>query len=544
MRRRASPLLVPALLAIVLLAASGSASAEVAEIPFGKLVVLADEILVGRVLLVLDVPVETTDEVDDDPQTVPLALVQALEWLKGEPRPRFFWVWGYGTWICDVTHFTAGERALLFLDRGGVADLVTPASFDRLRKATRGEPIRRVAWSGRGRMPLLSIAGRAHAGIWSGEIRLPSALETLPGHDPRYAAFRRFVPLDALRTTIRRQVAELERPRKGTEGLVFQALRRLCDVYIDTRWEEAHQALERAGPAGIAVLWQILGEPDSPLHSAATAALDPYEDDGERLMPALTSEDVAQRRAAARAFEAASWHSWGWSDGVEDARDEAARDPDPEVRRRILRALARDRTIDALPQILAGLRDDSLENRRQAALALRPVAYLADERPAAERKAAEALLLALGEHEQVRLRRAAWETLAEYATAASEKATFAALEDPDSIVRMHAVCTLARFESAESRRVLIALLGHADAWIRRAAAYALGTAKYEAALPQLIKALADKDDGVGALAAWALGELGPKAAAALPALRAIVKRGGDSKRHYDAREALHAIENK
>ena len=54
-----------------------------------------------------------------------------------------------------------GEQALLFLENRGVDDLVTPESVKRLLVATGGAGIRRVAWSGRGYMPVPGAGGTA-----------------------------------------------------------------------------------------------------------------------------------------------------------------------------------------------------------------------------------------------------------------------------------------------------------------------------------------------------------------------------------------------
>jgi len=105
-------------------------------------------------------------------------------------------------------------------------------------------------------------------------------------------------------------------------------------------------------------------------------------------------------------------------------------------------------------------------------------------------------------------------------------------------VRVGAVRALGRL--GEAKR-LIAALASKDAWVRRVAAYTLGLAKIAAGVGPLAKALGDPDELVVRFAIDALGEIGPAAAAAVPALEAVLERPGGKFWEEDVEDALKLI---
>jgi hypothetical protein len=174
-------------------------SAKVAGVSLAELVQLSDEVVVGKVLRVHQV------------SGLRIAEVDVVETLKGQSAiPTLFFL-AQPTWICDITEAEAGETALLFLQKsdGALALESMPPGDGEFRKAPRGfrrqlDRLRRdapffvVAQAGRGHMAVRSVEGQQVATVWTGDVRLPAAVPSLPGPQPEYS-FIRSVPLAALR---------------------------------------------------------------------------------------------------------------------------------------------------------------------------------------------------------------------------------------------------------------------------------------------------------------------------------------------------------
>lgn len=52
-----------------------------------------------------------------------------------------------------------------------------------------------IAWSGRGRMPLRTVRGEKCVTLWTGDVRVPSSLKTIPGPESEYSSFIRSAKL-------------------------------------------------------------------------------------------------------------------------------------------------------------------------------------------------------------------------------------------------------------------------------------------------------------------------------------------------------------
>lgn len=198
-------------------------------------------------------------------------------------------------------------------------------------------------------------------------------------------------------------------------------------------------------------------------------------------------------------------------------------DPDPAARAAAVRALA-DLGPDAVPALLAALAAPTGLARSAATAALRELGSVA---------AAPALARALADPDpRVRQRAARAAEILGPAPAGSplEPALVAALADPDPRVRRDAALALAatgpRSPAAVAR--LLAALTDPDAGVRVAAAAAAATLPAAATpdlVPTLVRDLESPDRYRHLPAVSALARLGPRAAAALPALLAAFRTG-------------------
>ena len=171
---------------IPLLALLGGAHrAEVASIELENLVRLSDLVVVGQVIDVRTVSRGIPD--------LPIAEVRVDTVLKGSPETSRALFVAAGSWTCDTTEAVRGERGLFFLRREPEKEQLRRAVEDAFGP---GELLR-VQWSGRGRMPLRDVDGRAFATYWT-DVVMPRDLENIPGPQREYESFIRSAPLDQL----------------------------------------------------------------------------------------------------------------------------------------------------------------------------------------------------------------------------------------------------------------------------------------------------------------------------------------------------------
>ncbi|MHC4819340.1 MAG: HEAT repeat domain-containing protein, partial [Planctomycetota bacterium] len=410
--------------------------------------------------------------------------------------------------------------------------LEAPAFRKQLKETTGGAPMLLLGFLGRGRMPLEQIEGVEYVGIETWLIRLPPDATTIQGPNPRLAEMDRRVRFDYVRRLIERRLTPLEPPPGEAAATVFKFLEAL-----DTDIAEAHELREELdGEAAVPLLLKLLDNPAFPRRDTVAEALiwaDGPEPDS--LLQGLASKNVARRRAAAFALDAGvRLEIVGPDEPVIEAVRTASADPDPDVRAHTAGVLMRMYELDRLA---AALSDKSPRVRASARQSLLHDADRTqdDDFPFAK---AEAALLAYATDESVDVRREVWELMGYIAGPASRAATLEALADADRVVRVGAVRALGRL--GEAKR-LIAALASKDAWVRRVAAYTLGLAKIEAGVGPLAKALGDPDELVVQFAIDALGEIGPAAAAAVPALEALLERPGGKFWEEDVEDALKLI---
>ncbi len=539
-------MLAIALSLLAVVGAPRSARAEVFEITLGRLATGADEILVGRVTCVVRVDAETPERILEGSGNSKIAQIQVRDWIKGGDRPAVVWIWASGDGCCDTTEATVGETSLFFLDASGLDDLITPAAASRVRAAADGQRVRRVAWSGRGRMPFQTIGEQTYALVRTSTVLLPSEVVTVPGPDPRYAAFIRGAPIESLRAAIARAVAEIGPAGTGSDGEVAKVLRQLHRE-ADLAWFDVQERVDALGVEAIPALMAVVARPESPLREAAALALCCMSDRAGRqaLLSGLKSEDVVVRRGAAFVLDWASTTRDPLTlEGVDRRLMESLGDADPEVRWRMLDVVTVRRFDGILSAVVGALKDGSAEVARHATLALpgvvRTLARTPEERVLLHE--AEAQLQVLVMRKDPVLRRSAWEALEAIGSAASWKDMERDLSDPDVVVRIHATGALARIRSAESSRALLALLGDQDPWVRRAAARSAGLARIPEGIVPLAKALEDPDPIVRAIAVWALGEMGPPAAGAAADLRKFLRSKEGTALTREIEESLQAIE--
>jgi hypothetical protein len=118
-------------------------------------------------------------EVIPSPQ---VATARVLEVWKGNADPEVRYL-ASPTWPCDISQAKVGERVVLFL--------MKPPDW----------PFWAIADSGRGRMPIRDVAGKAYATIYTGDVLLPKGITTIPGAKPKYE-FIRSVELNRLKWSI------------------------------------------------------------------------------------------------------------------------------------------------------------------------------------------------------------------------------------------------------------------------------------------------------------------------------------------------------
>jgi len=529
-----------------LLALSLTAHGMVAETTLGKLATGSDLILVGKVARVVAVPAGDGE--------VRVAEVEVHRWVKGDPQPKRVWYLAEGTWTCDVSTAIEGEKALFFLtDPGGpvqgtdlgkdlCARLESPNFLKNLKVLMGEAPLLELAWSGHGRMPLAEIEGVVYADVDVRVVHLPADIPTIPGADPRYTWFVRFAPLDEVLGHVGHRLSPLGPPADENGATVFRLLELLDEDMDPEPSEKAEEIIDEIGAEAIPLLLGILDDPAFPRRDTAAEAIGWFDDEGAAaLVRGLKAKSAARRRASAFAFEWCALNRILYQDEAFSAVLEAAKtNADTEVRARLVGALGRQEDDECVHRVIAALADESLLVRRSAARALFRLKWHLWVLEESHRFGAERALLPLTAHEDVAVRREAWEALQLVAGSASLPAVLRALDDADRVVRVTASLSLGRIGAAKATKRLILLLESEDPWARRAAAHALGVGKVAAGVGPLMRSLGDADADVVFIAIAALGEIGPAAAPAVPALEHLLETG-DSDVGWHVKEALEKI---
>lgn len=208
MKKNASLLLG---IAVAVLAVATPCHSRVGRTTLAELVRVSDLIVVGKVTDTMLI------------RGIKVAEVDAGQILKGTLQGKKLYYLAQPTWICDTSEARKGESALLFLckapNRISAMNFKEPAGFRRkLRAIAEQAPFAVIAWSGRGRMPLRKIEGEQYATVWSGDVRLPSHIRTIPGPEPEFSGFIRSAKLADLVTSVEEAVRESSKRKTGSEG--------------------------------------------------------------------------------------------------------------------------------------------------------------------------------------------------------------------------------------------------------------------------------------------------------------------------------------
>ena len=202
---------------IGLIVYSGPLHAAVAQTTLCELTAVADFIVVAKT--------EGIIEVDG----VRIARATVEENLKGDLGTEFYFL-AEGTWICDISGAEEGVRDLLFLTRyeyqppqktqvssdeePTIGVFREPSRFkSKVSRATGSPRLLQISWAGRGQMPFRTVEDHQYVTIWTEEIQLPTAVETIDGPEAEYAEFIRSAPLDHILFLIRRYLKTCGRPR-------------------------------------------------------------------------------------------------------------------------------------------------------------------------------------------------------------------------------------------------------------------------------------------------------------------------------------------
>ena len=517
------------------------ARADIEPTTLGELAHHSEWIVIGEVDRIVEVPLAKPSETGK--RTARLGRISVRKWVRG-PGGRHAWFLAdvIGEWEGnDISWANQGDQGLYLLDSEPIEELVVPPGD--LIKIVGTQPVARLAFHGHGRMRMRQVAGASYVRIPT-SIRTPPSLATIPGPDPRYASFRRSVPLwDTVGYLVRR----LERPTGPAPivGVLELARRAVHDRFADAN--PALEALRRDREKTWPVLVQLLTDPKNPWREdAALVVMRSEADELTTARSLLQSKNVAARRAGAFCLCFAYDHETEiWSDRTWPTVRRALGDPDPEVRRLLLAALSGLFADERLfPAITPLLEDMDATVRREAARAWAANPYFSDEvKPVVA--PARAALLKLATDQGLDTRRAVWEALSYLGVGSDPARPMLGLIDKDPIVQACAVTALGRRGSTDDIKTLVHLLQREPATLRIAAAHALGIAKSPAAVPALIRSTADKDELASRLAIWALGEIGPAAKAAVPALEQILRtEPGENARYFECEDALDQIRSR
>jgi hypothetical protein len=135
------------------------------------------------------------------PDQVPFAEVAVSRVLKGDPETNRFTFLATGTWTCDTTSATVGERALFFLAKADHNELYDDELRGWLGERFPAIPTMQVLDSGRGKMPLRALPDGEYATYWAEDVILRESFPSVDGPDPRYS-FKRSASLVAFANEI------------------------------------------------------------------------------------------------------------------------------------------------------------------------------------------------------------------------------------------------------------------------------------------------------------------------------------------------------
>ena len=180
----------------------------------------------------------------------------------------------------------------------------------------------------------------------------------------------------------------------------------------------------------------------------------------------------------------------------------AASDEDANVRAQALMLLGRRRDPEALPALTAAMKDPSEDVRRAAMQALGALRL---------REAIPTLTGALDD-ESEDVRESAMFALAQLRATEALPAIVRALEDASPDVREQAAFAVGQFRDPSTVPALMKALKDDNAGVREKVAFALSQIRDRASVPALIGALRDEKGDVREQAAFALGQLGDRAA--------------------------------
>jgi len=153
-----------------------------------------------------------------------------------------------GTWMCDSTGATEGERGLYFLSECDVPSLL-PGFLGAIGEVTSGAPFYLVSHAGRGRMTSDEETGPTRVRCWD-DVVLGEELLAASGHHGRYR-FIHFVPLDLLEAAVRKFVSaqlpsfHVTGPSRGPSAPAWQLWVWTDGVlagHVDDRWLEPRKA--------------------------------------------------------------------------------------------------------------------------------------------------------------------------------------------------------------------------------------------------------------------------------------------------------------
>lgn len=194
----------------LLLASAPLAPVKVGSTTLSEMVCVSDVVVVARVRASAPVPVNplARERLELFGRSLEIGQLEVETWLKGSPTEQPLVVVNQGTWTCDITGASVGERALYFLRREEPESAYQPHLVGYTERF--GErPLHNVVHSGRGQMGLRTVAGRELATVWLGDVELPKGAPQEAGPEPEYA-FISSLPLEWLKQQV---AAEMQAQR-------------------------------------------------------------------------------------------------------------------------------------------------------------------------------------------------------------------------------------------------------------------------------------------------------------------------------------------
>jgi len=160
------------LIALVTFLTATQTFAKVASVQFSNLVANCELIIVAKV-----------ESVSSPLIGKRYAKARVTEVWKGTNTPTVEFL-ASPTWTCDISEAKKGETVLLFLTKS-----------DKSRSYS-------IAHSGRGRLPLRTVAGKTYATFWP-DVKLPKEIPTIDGPEPEWD-FIRSVEVALLRDLVKK----------------------------------------------------------------------------------------------------------------------------------------------------------------------------------------------------------------------------------------------------------------------------------------------------------------------------------------------------